>query len=136
MERRQKLFLLALGVLWLLLFASPAWAGDCSGPDDCGAIPDNATKAGTTIAVATGAAVAGRKKKDDDITYGSGDASDLDAIFGAPNSTPDPSTTDGGPSGGDGGGSAPDPKATSGGKSPEADPGKKTDDIFNRPLGE
>lgn len=83
MEKRQKLFWLAAGVLWLLLCASPAWAGDCSGPDDCGAIPDNATKAGTTIAIATGAAVAGRKKKDDDYSYGSGDATDEDALFGS-----------------------------------------------------
>lgn len=136
MERRRKMFWLSLAALWLLLFTAPAWAGDCSSPSDCTLVPDNTTKAGTAIAIATGAAVATRKKKDDDIEYGSGDASDLDAIFGAPNSTPDPSATDGGPSGGDGGGSAPDPKGASGGKSPEADPGKKTDDIFNRPLGE
>jgi uncharacterized membrane protein YgcG len=83
MERRRKLFWLSVAALWLLLFTTPAWAGDCSGPSDCTLVPDNTTKAGTTIAIAAGAAAATRKKKDDDIEYGSGDATDEDALFGS-----------------------------------------------------
>lgn len=36
---------LALAVLMLLLLPFPLRAGDCSGPDDCAAVPDNGTRA-------------------------------------------------------------------------------------------
>lgn len=34
-----------LAILMLLLLPFPARAGDCSGPDDCAAVPDNGTRA-------------------------------------------------------------------------------------------
>ena len=117
-----------LWVIWMAICLSVltqgrARAGDCSGPDDCGAIPDNATKAAAAGGALAGAAVATRKKKEeDDPTYGSGEASDLEAIFGKPDQTPsepEPET----------GETDPEPKPS------EAKPGGK-DDIFNRPLGE
>jgi hypothetical protein len=37
--------LFALAILMLLLLPFPARAGDCSGPDDCAAVPDNGTRA-------------------------------------------------------------------------------------------
>jgi hypothetical protein len=63
-----------LGVLSLLwLFAPAAWAGDCSGPTDCGAARDNAPKAagGAAIATAIGLALRG--------SNGNGDSEDAGA---------------------------------------------------------
>ena len=74
-------------VLWMVLcFAvltqGSARAGDCSGPDDCGAIPDNATKAAAGGGIVAGAGAAGRKKKKPEKDYGSGEATDEDSLFG------------------------------------------------------
>ena len=57
-----------LWVLWMalclaVLTQGSARAGDCSGPSDCGAIPDNATKAAAGGGIVAGAAAATRKKK-------------------------------------------------------------------------
>ena len=57
-----------LWVLWMALCLGViaqgrAYAGDCSGPDDCGVIPDNATKAAAGGGIIAGAAAASRKKK-------------------------------------------------------------------------
>lgn len=79
-----------LGISFLfLLFSTPLWAGDCSGPDDCGAIPDNTTGAcGLAGAGACIALACGKKHKDeDDPKLGEGDASDLDTLFGSPDSS-------------------------------------------------
>ena len=37
--------IVVLAVLMLLLLPFPLRAGDCSGPDDCAAVPDNGTRA-------------------------------------------------------------------------------------------
>jgi hypothetical protein len=55
-------------VLWMalcfaVLIEERAHAGDCSGPSDCSAIPDNATKAAAAGGIVAGAAAASRKKK-------------------------------------------------------------------------
>jgi hypothetical protein len=36
------------------LFYAPALAGDCASPDDCSAIPDNATRATALLAIGAG----------------------------------------------------------------------------------
>ena len=81
-----------LGITFLfLLFSAPLWAGDCSGPDDCGAIPDNTTGAAGIAGAGAGIAVAtGMKKKDEDEPeLGSGEATDEDALFGGADSSAD-----------------------------------------------
>jgi hypothetical protein len=62
----------AFWVVWMALcFAvltqGSARAGDCSGPSDCGAIPDNATKAAAGGGIVAGGAAATRKKKKKDV---------------------------------------------------------------------
>lgn len=80
-----------LGIAFLfLLFSTPLWAGDCSGPDDCGSIPDNTTGAAGIAGAGAGIAVAtGMKKKDEEEepTLGEGEASDLDTLFGSADSS-------------------------------------------------
>jgi len=76
-----------LWTFWMLLCLmvltqGSARAGDCSGPSDCGAIPDNATKAAAGGGLVAGTAAATRKKKKPEKDYGSGDATDEDALFG------------------------------------------------------
>lgn len=75
-----------LWVLWMavclaVLTQGTARAGDCSGPSDCGAIPDNATKAAAGGGIAAGAAAAARKKKPEK-DLGAGEATDEDSLFG------------------------------------------------------
>ena len=81
------LFYRVLWVVWMalcftVLTAQRAHAGDCSGPDDCGAIPDNATKAAAGGGIVAGGAAATRGKKKPEKDYGSGEATDQDALFG------------------------------------------------------
>jgi hypothetical protein len=38
----------------ITLFYAPALAGDCASPDDCSAIPDNATRATALLAIGAG----------------------------------------------------------------------------------
>ena len=75
-----------LWVLWMagcfaVLTQGSARAGDCSGPSDCGAIPDNATKAAAGGGIVAGAGAASRRKKPEK-DYGSGEATDEDWLFG------------------------------------------------------
>lgn len=77
------LFSLWMTICLTLLLAGPVLAGDCSGPDDCGSIPDNASRAAGGGAAAAGAYfyVKSRKKpKESD--SGEGEAADEDALFG------------------------------------------------------
>ncbi len=72
-----------LCLAWLL--APAAWAGDCSGPGDCGATRDNAPKAagGAAIATAIALALRGSGNDDDSTETGEGKAQDEDALLGA-----------------------------------------------------
>lgn len=45
---------LALAVVMLLLLPFPLRAGDCSGPDDCAAVPDNGTRAAIAGGIVAG----------------------------------------------------------------------------------
>lgn len=47
----------------LVLYRPAAWAGDCSGPDDCGAIPDNGTRAAVGGAIAGGIVLYRRSRR-------------------------------------------------------------------------
>jgi hypothetical protein len=122
-----------LGIAFLfLLFSAPLWAGDCSGPDDCGAIPDNTTGAagiagaGAGIAIATGM----KKKEEDEATLGEGDASDLDTLFGSG----DPSG--GADSGGAGASQPTKPRPDPGELGVEGPPSKPHSGPPDGPLGE
>ncbi|HXZ26753.1 MAG TPA: hypothetical protein VEG08_02020 [Terriglobales bacterium] len=66
----------------LLLFATPAFAGDCSGPDDCGSIPDNGTKAACGGGVLAGCVLYERSRKKKDDEEGEGPSTDDDSLFG------------------------------------------------------
>jgi hypothetical protein len=75
-----------LWVLWMslclgVLFQGTARAGDCGSPDDCKAIPDNATKAAAAGGIAAGAGIASRKrkKKGKDVDEGEGKGAKDDA---------------------------------------------------------
>ncbi len=75
-----------MGLSWaaaccLLLFAVPAWAGDCNSPDDCIYIPDNGTKGACAGGVLAGCVLyeRSRKKKDEE---GEGPSTDDDSLFG------------------------------------------------------
>lgn len=75
-----------IGLSWaaaccLLLLATPAWAGDCNSPDDCGYIPDNGTKAACAGGVLAGCVLyeRSRKKKNEE---GEGPSTDDDSLFG------------------------------------------------------
>jgi len=77
-----------LGIAFLfLLFSTPLWAGDCSGPDDCGAIPDNTTGACGLAGAGAGIAIACGKKDKDEPDLGSGEATDEDQLFGGGSSS-------------------------------------------------
>ncbi|HWX56582.1 MAG TPA: hypothetical protein VN176_18510 [Verrucomicrobiae bacterium] len=55
---------MALAVLSLLVVFQPlARAGDCSGPDDCEAIPDNGTRAAIGGAILGGIVLYGRSRR-------------------------------------------------------------------------
>jgi hypothetical protein len=55
---------IALGLFALLLFFQlPACAGDCSGPDDCAAIPDNGTRAAVGGALVCGILLYSRSQR-------------------------------------------------------------------------
>lgn len=66
----------------LMFFATPAWAGDCSGPDDCGSIPDNGTKAACAGGVLAGCVLYERSRKKKDDEEGEGPSTDDDSLFG------------------------------------------------------
>ncbi len=69
-----------LVLLMVLLFFGClfAWAGDCSGPGDCSAIPDNATKGAVIISVFAGAGLAVRTMSGDDDDEAGDDGADDD----------------------------------------------------------
>lgn len=46
--------IVSLAILMLLLLPFPARAGDCSGPDDCAAVPDNGTRAAIAGGIVAG----------------------------------------------------------------------------------
>lgn len=83
----------ALLGLWLLLcllvfFSGTLMAGDCSGPDDCSAPPDNASKAAAGGGALVGAYIYVKsREKDDQPDYGEGEAEDVDALLGQGKST-------------------------------------------------
>lgn len=55
---------IALAIFALLVLGQPlAYAGDCSGPDDCGAIPDNGTRAAIGGAIVGGIVLYGRSRR-------------------------------------------------------------------------
>jgi hypothetical protein len=75
----------------LLFLATPAWAGDCSGPGDCKDIPDNGTKAACVGAVIAGYCIYEHTKKKDDPEFGEGRADDESMILGGSGGSGDPS---------------------------------------------
>ncbi len=80
--------------LGLLLFAAPAWAGDCSDPSDCSSIPDNGTKAACIGGVIAGYCLyerTKRKKKEGDPAIGE-EADDQTILFGSNDTDPADST--------------------------------------------
>jgi len=120
-------------VMWAvfaaLLFLPPrVWAGDCSSPSDCQGIPDNGTKAACAGGILAGACTYVRsKQKDEEKTdEGSGEATDMDALFGKPG--------DGGSSSGPddaGGGSEGSPTSSPHGGPPDGDLGDPSDLVEN-----
>lgn len=60
MNKIRQALMLALTCLCLL---SPVWAGDCSGPDDCAAVPDNGTRAAIGGAVLAGIVLFERSRR-------------------------------------------------------------------------
>ena len=55
--------IIALAALALLLSPISAHAGDCSGPDDCGAVPDNGTRAAIGGGIVAGILLYGRSRR-------------------------------------------------------------------------
>ena len=112
---------LAWMTVCLLFLATMAWAGDCSSPDDCGAIPDNGTKAACVGGVIAGYCIYERtKKKKDDPEFGEGRADDESIILG---DSGDPSQPD-------------NPADDGDHKSTDTSPTEtKKPDILNKPLG-
>jgi hypothetical protein len=121
MRPRIRFLLFWFTVLAALLFTSPRLrAGDCTSRSDCQDIPDNGTKAACAGGILAGACtyVRSRQKDEDKPTEGSGDATDMDALFGSPGDG-------GGPSGGSGGSELPPSSSAHGGPpdGPLGDPG-------------
>ncbi|MBV8206533.1 MAG: hypothetical protein JO041_07060 [Acidobacteria bacterium] len=97
MVKIMRLVLLASG---LSLWASPLWAGDCSGPDDCGAVPDNFSKSMVVVSIFAGAGLAFRSANGSDTPTtveksGNGDSGSGDwwAELEAPGASPAPAGT-------------------------------------------
>jgi hypothetical protein len=86
MRPRIRFLLLWFAVLAALLFTSPRLrAGDCTSRSDCQDIPDNGTKAACAGGILAGACTYVRSKQKDEEKpdEGSGEASDLDTMFGS-----------------------------------------------------
>ena len=83
--------ILILAALIGLCLLSPAWAGDCSGPDDCAAVPDNGTRAAIGGAVLAGIVLFERsRRKRNNQAAGEEAPQNADARFGT--ADPDPSS--------------------------------------------
>ena len=106
-----RLFLLSM----VVLFASFAFAGDCSGPDDCAAPPDNGSKAAACGGVICGWYLYKRSRKpDDDSSEGEGEVDDQQVLFGDAGTDAEPK-----------------PPA----EPPKEEPKAPKKDILNQPLG-
>lgn len=55
--------IIALATVALVLCPISARAGDCSGPDDCGAVPDNGTRAAIGGGIVAGILLYGRSRR-------------------------------------------------------------------------
>ncbi len=99
----------------ITLFYAPARAGDCASPDDCSAIPDNATRATALLAIGAGVFIGAkilRRARPGSVPLG-----DEDDDEAGPNGGPPPN--------GGAATSAPDPGPP---QAPKSAP-------FDRPLG-
>jgi hypothetical protein len=74
---------LAWIALCAMFLALPARAGDCASPDDCGAIPDNGTKAACGLGILAGYGLYQRSQKQKpDPEEGSSVSTDENLLFG------------------------------------------------------
>jgi hypothetical protein len=108
----------------MTLFYAPARAGDCASPDDCAAIPDNATRATALLAIGAGVLIGFRilrRGRPGSVPLGDED-DEFRSGYGPPRGSPDdgPPRLPEPPSG------SPDPGPP---ESPKSAP-------FDRPLGE
>ena len=101
--KQRTVYIYLLVIVGMLLLYTPAlWAGDCSEPSDCGAIPDNGTKAAVCGGILIGCGLYERKRRKDKEkpSEDEGDATDENALFGTAdpggspdNAAPDPPTS-------------------------------------------
>jgi hypothetical protein len=78
----------------MTLIYSPALAGDCASPDDCAAIPDNATRATALLAIGAGVLIGAkilRRARPGSVPLGDEDDDEAVPDGGAATGAPDPS---------------------------------------------